>query len=912
MMLRSMVGLALVLLTVFWGACAQARTFTPVGTGNGLEARVVPSLVFGSKGFLWVGSREGLYRYDGYQAQAFLPEMGNPESISDIDIRALFEAADGSIWVGTATGGLDRFDPVSEKFSNYSHEETEPASLPDNTVNAITQDSDGSLWVATSRGLSRLDPATGRFEQFLNQKEDGESVFANPVLTLHSGDSGRLWAGTAGDGIHLWNPDRRGFTRFDLAELTAGPAARNQVLAISEDENAIVWCGTRAGLVRLDPRSGRVQAVELGTQAGEAPEITALWTEGVEPLWLTTRGGDVVIVNRENGEWHHALSDSELAAIDYPRDPKVSLAVGSEQVFVGTWGRGVYRTPLREGAFDLFNMSNTEGLSNNVVTAVLATDEVGFPWIGSLGGGPQWVDLAGRRILAKPVRRHRLRESGVLSLAGPIDGRFYAGTSHGLYEFTADATQVALFAYDPGNPGGIGDGHVLSLLSEGESGLWLGMGGSGLYFFDSRSQRFSSFRHDPKAPDSISGDFVTALLDDGKGRIWVGTRSNGLNRCQKENWSCERFGAGGEGLAGLSDASVTSLFRDRRGRVWVGTDGGGLNLVLQNENGRVTGFTHWCSEEGLLSDAVMAIEEDLDESLWLSSRQGLARLNPASGQIINFVAASGLPVTHFNAGAASSDERNVYFGSTGGLIAIPKGSLLAEHNPPPVRVTASRQAADGTVWQLRWPEDGSLNLSHGDVLSVELAILDFAESKSEYAYRLSPFDPWTELGTQRKIVFQGLAPAHYELQARARDAYGTWGETEPLPLVIVPPYWSTSWFQGLIAIAILALVLAIHFAREATLKRRSDELLRLGEKREQALEEKLGSEAELAVLTPRQKEILQLLAEGYSAREIADLLGVSAKTVAAHRANLMERLEIHDLPGLVRLAIRSGLVSMED
>jgi DNA-binding CsgD family transcriptional regulator len=122
----------------------------------------------------------------------------------------------------------------------------------------------------------------------------------------------------------------------------------------------------------------------------------------------------------------------------------------------------------------------------------------------------------------------------------------------------------------------------------------------------------------------------------------------------------------------------------------------------------------------------------------------------------------------------------------------------------------------------------------------------------------------------------------------------------------------TGWFRGLILLLLLALALGTHFLRQATLKKRAGEMLRLGERRERALEEKLGSAAELAVLTPRQKEILQLVAEGSSTREIAELLGVSIKTVEAHRANLMERLDIHDVPGLVRLAIRCGLISLKE
>ena len=124
------------------GQPAQARTFTPVGETKGLEARVVPAVMLDSKGFLWVGSREGLFRYDGYQAQAFLPERGNVDAISDIDIRSVYEAADGCIWVGTNTGGLDHYDPDTGKIRNFRHDAADPASIIADSVNAVMEGPD--------------------------------------------------------------------------------------------------------------------------------------------------------------------------------------------------------------------------------------------------------------------------------------------------------------------------------------------------------------------------------------------------------------------------------------------------------------------------------------------------------------------------------------------------------------------------------------------------------------------------------------------------------------------------------------------------------------------------------------------------------------------------------------------------
>ena len=491
------------------------------------------------------------------------------------------------------------------------------------------------------------------------------------------------------------------------------------------------------------------------------------------------------------------------------------------------------------------------------------------------------------------------------------EGRLFAATTDGLYQFDDDGLELALQEHDPEDPASIGAGYAYALVPDADGGLWVGVMGSGLHFRDAETGRFTAYRNDPADPKSLSDDFITTLLDEEPDYLWVGTRSNGLNLCRKHEWSCTRFTGKEGGDSSLSHHHVTALYRDRRGRIWVGTDGGGLDRVLRDERGRVTGFEQWGREQGLVSNGIMAIQEDVDESLWLSTRQGLSRINPLTRQVVNFVTESGLPVSHYNTNASDADDEYVYFGSTDGLLSFRKGSLLVERSPAPVRITRMQSAARGEQ-----PEGMILTdtaepkeIPYGEIITLEFAALDYSESAHVYAYRLGPQDNWTSLGLQRQVFLYGLQPGRYQFQARGRDVYGLWGESDPLEFRIVPPFWLTPWFRLLVVAVILLAGFGLHFLRANRIRRNAREIQRLSEKREAALEQALGGEAELSVLTPRQKEILQLIAEGYSTREIAGLLDISAKTIETHRANLMERLDIHDVPGLVRLAIRARLVS---
>ncbi len=903
--------LPLLLAALLFAGPVLAHTFTTVGTTNGLKARVISALLVDRDGFLWVGAREGLFRFDGYETLAFLPDGADPHAISDGDVRCLYEDREGMLWVGTAAGGLNRYDPRSGRFERFVHDSSDPDSLAGEAVLAISEGPDGALWVATGAGLARLDRASGQFRRFGHDPEVPGTLAAGQPASLHLGRSGRLWAGTVGGGLNLWNPARETFRRFDLAALTAGTEELNDVYSIHEAPDGSVWVGTRYGLVVVDPESETAQELPLAWTSEYAPAISAMAADRHGRLWLGTLIHGVLIVDMNSREWETDYDNLHGPVGHLTDQPLTSVALSADMVFVGTWSAGVYRSTSHTTSFEWLSSADGNGLRNDNVTAVMATPEPGRPWLGTHGGGPQRAEIVMHRVDDPPGLSEDLRAESVFRLVPLDEGEVLAGTMGGLFRFSEAAGQLERITFDRSNPERMGQGSVRDVVALDDGRWWIGMAGSGVSLLTRDNGEFRHFRHSEAVADSISSDSVTVLLAEDPDHLWVGTRADGLNRCRLDAWSCRRFPGDGGGPQALGHPNVASLHRSGDGSVWVAT-GGGLHRVERAADGEVSGFRRWTREDGLLDDGILSIEEDDDGSLWLGTRVGLSRFDPASGRIRNYVAESGLPVTHFNANASARDDRYLYFGSIDGLLGIPRGSAFTQRGPSKVRITTIHSAAPGGEQQRVYRPEGGLSVPYREVLTIRFASLDLSESVHEYAYRTQPDEPLTGIGSQRQLILDGLSPGSYEFQVRGRDVFGQWGQSPPLMLDIVPPWWMTESFRALVILALILLALAIHFSRQAVLKRRSAEIQRLSEKREQALEEKLGSEAELAVLTPRQKEILQLIAEGFSTREIADLLGVSIKTIEAHRANLMDRLDIRDVPGLVRLAIRSGLVSEYD
>ena len=890
-------------------AFAADLEFRPLGENRGLDVSMPVDLLVDRRGYLWVGGRSGLYRYDGYEATLFQPNANDPGTITDLDIRALYEDSDGILWVATNTGGLNRLDPENGRFSHFRHKPEDPGTISHDSVYGMAEGPEGDLWVGTQIGLNRIDRDTNEITRYLHQAENPSSLGHDYVFSVYRDRQGVLWVATIGGGLNRYNTVTDDFTRFDLAAMTGGSPDRNDVFLAVEDSRERLWVGTREGLLRMDRGRVAVDVIELGLPGSVEPTITELLVDNRDNVWLGTLNQGLIRVDAETGDISVYKDYNRFEIGGFASQPILSIAKAGDQLFVGTWGGGLWSGRISQADFQLLG-TDASGLSNEVVTAVAVGDVTGRPFVGSFGGGLEIVDMEAGKAQALPQEDPAVADIGVLAIVKIGPDSLFLAADRGLYRLDDNGRLLDAWEYREVDPASIGEGYVTSLLSQGGA-LWVGVGGSGLHRLDLASGRFERFAHAPNNPQSLSGNYVTSLLAEGSDFLWVGTRSNGLNRCRLPAMDCRRF-ATGSGAANLGHFHVTALYRDGRDRIWVATDGGGLHQVQRDDENEITGFRRWTEADGLLSNSVMSIEEDSDGSLWLSTRQGLTRLDPDQGRVVSYVKAGGLPVSHFNARAAARDERFIYFGSVDGLLAIPRGAPFETRPASPVRVTGIQQiGAEANVPTTGWIPT-SYRSDFGEMLAIGFATLDYAEEPHEYEFRLSADDAWNSLGKRNEVSFIRLAPGSYEFTARGRDVFGLWNTSPPLRLEVVPPFWMSFWFRALVVLVLVAVGFAAHRLRTARLKARALEIERLGARREEALERALGGKAELAGLTPRQKEVLQLIAEGRSTREIAERLDVSVKTVETHRAHLMDRLDIRDVPGLVRLAIRAGLVSPHD
>lgn len=775
--------IAVASLAIALAASAEGRAF------EGLDLETATALHQDRAGFVWVGTRERLIRYDGYESVTYEHDLADPRSISDNDIRSLFEDRAGNLWVATNTGGLNRLDPARRGFTSYRHDPADARSLVHDSVYAVAEDRDGKLWVGTQGGLCRLDPDSGRFERF----PAGSGGPAHDwVIDLVVDRDGVLWVGTNGGGLNRRDPATGTF------RASGGPFAYGLV----EGDGAALWVANDVGVYRFDRALGSSTSVPFEDGVGRI--VTALAREPDGTVWAGTF---------DAGLWYLAPGAPALRRQSIPGDGTpasasriVDLLVDAAgTVWVGSWGTGLHRVTRGARQF------RETGLARDRfdVTAVFG-DRRGSLWFGGgeggRGGNLRRVDADGR------VTDYRI-DGAPLALLDPGGGLLWVGTTAGVRSLDLRTGTVDTVE-------GVGTPWVWDLLADGGGSVWIAAGDRGLLRRDPAGT-FERFVPDPADPETISDSYPTAVLEDRVGTIWIGTRSGGLNTWDPRTRKFTRHLPDPGDSQSLRHHNVTAILQDRTGSVWVGTSGGGLHRALPGAAQGPIRFRRFGEADGLIDDNVVSLVEDDDGSLWIGTRRGLSRLDPERKAFVNYDLRDGLPSPEFNVGAAAAVGPRLVFGTRRGVLSIDRGTAFAPREPSPTVLTSIR-TLEGPL-----ETAASIDVPWGEALSFEAAVLDFGErGRHRYTYRLEGLqDAWVELGTRREITFTHLDPGTYVLRVRGRNDQGVWSEIpEPLKIRIVPPFWMTLGFRLLAASSVVGLAWAWHVRRTGRLERRNREL----------------------------------------------------------------------------------------
>ncbi|MFT4927782.1 MAG: ligand-binding sensor domain-containing protein/signal transduction histidine kinase/class 3 adenylate cyclase [Phenylobacterium sp.] len=827
-------------------AAGPAVHFDRLSIEDGLSQTVVLSVLQDQQGFLWFATQDGLNRYDGYEFKIYRHDPAKPHSISNNFINTLHEDSNGTLWVGTRAGGLDKYNADTQDFEHYRHDPADPHSLSHDNVKSILEDSAGTLWVGTlGNGLNRFDAKTGRFTHFNHSRANDASLAHDKVWAIFEDSQGTLWVGTNG-GLSRFHPQQQGFSHFRHNTIDPESLSHNQVYAIFEDSSGVLWVGTRNGLNRFNAQTQRFTQFKHDSDNPYSishNRIKSIYEDNQQNLWIGTYAGGLNKYNAKSNRFTrykhdpadpHSLSDDNVRSIYGDRQGAL---------WIGTFGGGLSKFDTRRMRFTYYKHqpSDPDSLSHAFVFSI-HEDKSGTLWIGTDNGldkfDPNTQTFSHFR--HNPSNPNSLSHNRVRSINEDSNGNLWIGTlGGGLNRFDRKTLRFEHFKHQPSDPHSLSNNTVYITFEDSNGVLWVGTNGGGLNRYNPLTRDFIYFKHRPSDPNSLSNDNIKTIFEDSSGTLWIGTDGGGLNRFDAQTQDFEHFRYQLDNPRSLSHDTVADIYQDSKGILWLGTKGGLNQFDVQSHS-----FIRYREKDGLANDTILGILEDSKGQLWLSTNKGLSRFNPETRQFRNYDVNDGLQSNEFNSGAYFKNRNGeLFFGGIKGFNRFFAENIQDDAQQPTVILTdfllanqpvpiqprlkqgEQRQQNDnnaGFELSKTINELDHLTLTHQqNLMSFEFAALHFANPmKNQYAYKLEGQDPaWIFTSAKnRRATYTNIPAGEYTLYVKASNQDGYWNQQgKSLDITILPPPWKTWWAYTIYALLLLTLVVVVVLAERRKL-----------------------------------------------------------------------------------------------
>ncbi len=760
--------------------------FEHLSVRQGLSQADVNCIFQDSRGFVWLGTQDGLNRYDGYGFRIYKHDPRDSLSLNDSWIVSIGETPDGTLWIGTRgkSRSLNRFNRFAETFAQVPADSAPLKGIKTSAVRPSYEDALGGIWSGTiGSGLIRRDSRSGGTTTFRHDPADPGSLADDRVYAVAGDHLGEIWVATH-EGLDRFDRKTGSFVHFTHDDKNPGSLSDNWVWPIFEDRTGVLWVGTiRGGLNRFDRQTERFahfRHEETDPRSIGNDRLYSIYQDASGLMWVGTAEHGVDRFQPEHNAFAHYARVPSAPGSLISNDVVSAFVTRSGGTWIGTRG-GLEKLDRAARTFTLYthDPSNPRSIADNTVECIVE-DGTGLLWLGTFAGGLDRFD--------------------------PKSGVFVH------------------FKHDAANPKSLSDNRVYALCEDRTGKLWAGTYGGGLNCLDRSSGTFTCYAHSDSAPGSLATPGVFALCEDHEGVLWVGTFGGGLDRFEGGSGTFTHFRHDDADPGSLSNDLVACLYEDHTGTLWAGT-AGGLNRL-----DRVTGkFKRYTQKDGLPDDVIFGILGDDRGNLWMSTNKGLAELDPLHGTFRTFDENDGLQGNEFNQGAYGADPRTgeMYFGGGNGFNLFHPDSVLSNPFMPPVVFSSFTRYTNDDKDGKPIEEKGigakpEVLLSYKDNVAIfEFAALNYYNTfKNQYAYRLEGYnDNWIRLGTDHRATFTNLDGGSYTLRVRGSNNDGLWNEQgASLRLVITPPWWRTRWAYGAYALVFLG---ALYLVRRFEINRQA-------------------------------------------------------------------------------------------
>lgn len=757
---------------------------------------------------LWIGTENGLIQYNSKEFKYYQFDSQDSLSLTDNSVRSLYYDSQNHLWVGTRNG-LNRYIPSQDHFKHYNSTENDDGKLYGSFIKSITEDTAGLIWIGTeNKGVRSYDPLYDHFNHF-NQGTSFQNISNNHIEQLRTDERGGIWAVTR-NGLNYRDPNTLEWNQYFLSADKQARNLKNDLVTADVDQNGNVWIGSRDKKLSILKKNGEIVSKTFPAS------ISTSFKNKDGNIYLGTTSGQLFFIPADNNGFD---SVKEITPDNFHAGPVRSIFSDRwNNLWIGS-ERGLFVHYNNTRNFYAVKENITKNLPLNDIMSLIH-DHKKRLWISSsknlmIKEKGQWK---------KPANVFKggdiFDDKHVYKIFQDSDQNIWIGTfENGFYLLPDESNQLKHFDLlkiaESENPG---LNSVWDIEEDNKGNFWIGTWGGGLMYFDKKMNSFERFVYESDNPNSLSNNKILSLLSDSQGILWIGTDGGGLNSYDPDKKIFKRHQVKDKELVKVLDRSILCLHEDKKGDIWIGSDGGGLfRYDKQNQT-----FETFHQQYELRNASVKMILEDDKGNLWMSTNGGgIFMFSPDQKKFIQFTTEDGLSSNRFHNGSGFKDDTGrLFFGSSAGYTFFSPENIQQSSFTPELmisRITFNNETEKTphvNFFRQQIEEKGEIRINPStQLITIELAAVEYSLSKRNYyRYRLNGLNnQWTNLGQHPRISFMNLPQGKYSLEVQSTNSDGLWTDnTHTITLNILPPFYKTKWFMGIIALFFTIVLYALY------------------------------------------------------------------------------------------------------
>lgn len=795
--------------------------FKHYNINSGLSQNTVMSIFQDSKGFIWIGTKNGLNRFDGHDFKIY--QRG--DSLIDLAnsmIYCINEDHDKILWIGTDKG-ISLYDPLTENFSDFNLK-TEKQEKVDGCIYKIQIDSQNRIWIRSSNGLFLYKPTENKL-YCLNDKFKALAT-PNPS-TLYIDDDGMAYLGFPKIGIFQYNIET------DKMSLLCKYA--NTPTIISGYKEGYLLLGTmNRGIYQIDKKSGALEKFFIKDQENSNIYVRDIKKISDTEFWIGSESG--IYILKDNATQHitheafNNLSLSDNAIYSILKDKEGGI-------WIGSYFGGVDYLPTQYSYFENFYPIAYKNSVSGYRVREFITDEKGNLWIATEDNGLNYYDThSGTFTHINPQSKPLHVSFTNIQCLNLANNKLWVGTFTRGIDVLDLKTKECKHYERTEHPGSLENNDIFAIYTDKNNTTWIGST-TGIYTYDVETDGFRIF-------EKIKGVFVSDIWEDKDKNIWFATYNRGVIRYTPQTDEIKEFRYDKDDTHSLCYDRITGIFEDSRQQLWFSSEDGGFCLYHESTES----FTRITTAQGLPSNVIYKILEDDNRHLWLSTNNGLVSFNLETLSVeALYNLPNGLQSRQFNYNSGIKNlDGTLYFGSINGFVAFNPKNFHPNHNQYSViltgfyifnqEVTVSRES---NILTKAIPYADKINLNYDQsTFTFTFSALNYStEGNGKYAYLLDGIDKkWSYVDNSSRVSYNSIPPGNYIFRIKYSKDGHTWNDEETqMKIKITPPLWKTSWAYTLYIVLIIGILFTL--IRFYAIKKRKQVEEKLAHQEQQKKEE---------------------------------------------------------------------------